>query len=74
MSPSLLLTLTALKLKMADIYCKTEEEGMALVSILEKSERWEMEDSISDEGRLHLEGEVGGQTWQGLARVISVHF
>ena len=63
-SSSLLLSLASLEKEQMteleeqyDIYFNTEEEGVALVSLLERCAAWRV-------GELHLVGEVGGQTWQ----------
>ena len=67
-SPCLLLALASLKreeiteLEVEDLSCTTEEEGRALVSLLESSITWRVE-------VLELSDEVGGMTWQGLATV-----
>ena len=66
-SPSLLLSLASLKweqnadLDNWDTICTIEEEGRALVSLLERCCTWRVE-------VLELAGEVGGQTWERLAR------
>jgi hypothetical protein len=68
--PSLLLSLASLKrhkiteMVVKGVRCTTEEEGSALVSLLESSTTWRV-------GRLHLLGEVGQLTWEGLARVVA---
>ena len=68
--PSLLLSLASLKreqiseLHGLDVHCTTDEAGRALVSLLEKSSTWRVD-------FLNLAGEVGGQTWEGLAREVA---
>ena len=69
-SPSLLLSLASLQrdqvteLEGDSVRCNTEEEGSALVSLLESSTTWKV-------GMLQLSGEVGGQTWEGLGREVA---
>ena len=46
------------------IHCTTEEEGSALVSLLERSTTWMVR-------WLYLYDEVGQLTWEGLARVVA---
>ena len=70
-SPSLLLLLASLEgepiteMKVDwNIDCNTEEEGLARVSLLERSNTWEL-------NTLALYGEVGGQAWERLAREVA---
>ena len=68
--PSLLLPLASLQrhkiseMVVKGVRCTTEEEGSALVSLLERSTTWRV-------GRLHLLGDVGQLTWEGLAREVA---
>ena len=68
-SPSLLLSLASLmkeritELEVASIYCGTEDDGRALVSLLGGCSSWTVKD-------LALNGEVGGQTWEALGREV----
>ena len=79
LSSSLLLSLVSLKIESlselwagGSITCRTEEEGRALVSLLESCKEWSVGlDGGSSVGGLYLEGEVGGQTWEGLAREVA---
>ena len=41
--------------------CSTEEEGRALAGLLERCSFWKLE-------VLKLEGDVGRETWEGMAR------
>ena len=67
-SPSLLTSLASLMKERITalevtsfIYCRTEDEAKALVSLLEGCSTWRVK-------VLDLYGEVRGQTWQGLGR------
>ena len=69
-SPSLLLPLASLEreqmteLVVGDVSCTTEEEGRALVSLMERCTTWTV-------ALVDLSGEVGGQTWEGLVREVA---
>ena len=71
-SSSLLLSLASLEMEktiemwVIEIYCTTEEEGLAMVSLL-KRRRW---GSGSSGMMIFLEGEVGGRTWERLDAVL----
>ena len=56
--------ITELEVTYIPIYCKTEDEGRALVSLLEGCSSWRVEELI-------FSGEVGGQTWKGLGREVA---
>ena len=68
--PSLMLSLASLEtektmgLEVGGISCTTEEEGRAMVSLLERCTSWRVE-------VLGLEGEVGWQTWERLGREVA---
>ena len=51
-------------LEVGGISCTTEEEGRAMVSLLERCASWRVE-------VLELEGEVGAQTWERLGREVA---
>ena len=70
-SPSLMLSLASLQRDQitalvveGGVKCTTEEEGSALVSLLECSTTWKV-------WRLDLSGEVGELTWEGLGREVA---
>ena len=46
------------------VSCTTEEKGTALVALLERCSAWSIQE-------LRLHGQVGGKTWEGLAREIT---
>ena len=65
-SPSLLPALRGdgIVLELWGHYCATEEEGMELVSLLQRCSSWLIKG-------VDLGEEVGGQTWTGLAREVA---
>ena len=68
-SPSMVLHIASLKMEQFtelvahEIWCETEEQGKALVSLLESCNTWRV-------GWLGLDEEVGVQTWEGLGREV----